>query len=84
MRVTLQELPGKLVLEVHDNGRGITRDEMADPKSLGLLGMQERARSWGGDVTFASAPGQGTTVVVQVPYVCAAETPRAFERDISV
>jgi PAS domain S-box-containing protein len=36
------------VLEIADNGKGITPDQLTDCTSLGLLGMRERARLWGG------------------------------------
>ena len=73
VRVELEERPDKLVLIVQDNGSGITKSQASDSKSLGLIGMQERARSWGGDVTFRGVPGQGTTVTVQVPRASAKE-----------
>ncbi|MFC2031047.1 response regulator [Chloroflexota bacterium] len=61
--------PDDLVLVVTDNGRGITERQRSDPKSLGLIGMQERARLWGGDVTFREVSGGGTTVTLRVPRV---------------
>jgi PAS domain S-box-containing protein len=54
-------------LEVRDDGRGITKQELADYRSLGLLGMQERAQSWGGEVSIEGMPGQGTRVKVTIP-----------------
>ena len=33
----------QVVLRISDNGKGISPDALANPKSLGLLGMQERA-----------------------------------------
>jgi PAS domain S-box-containing protein len=71
IRVKLEERPGELVLAVQDNGRGITESHASGSKSLGLIGMQERARSWGGDVTFQTVPGQRTTVIVRVPMASA-------------
>jgi signal transduction histidine kinase len=67
VRVELAQGPDELVLRVRDNGKGMTEDQASGSKSLGLLGMQERARFWGGDVTFQTAPGQGTTVTVRIP-----------------
>ena len=54
-------------LKIHDNGIGITAEMLDGTKSLGLLGMRERARSLGGDVEIVGIPDQGTTVVVKVP-----------------
>ena len=50
VEITLQEQGGGLVLEVQDNGRGITETELADPQSLGLVGMRERALLLGGSI----------------------------------
>lgn len=54
-------------LKIHDNGIGITTEALTGTKSLGLLGMRERARSLGGDVEIIGIPDQGTTVVVKIP-----------------
>jgi signal transduction histidine kinase len=58
---------GRIVLEVADNGRGIPEDKVADSRSLGLVGMRERTRSQGGELTVRRAPGEGTTVEVTLP-----------------
>lgn len=67
VKITLQEQAGGLVLEVQDNGCGITDDQLADPQSLGLVGMRERALLLGGNITFAGTRGSGTTVRVRIP-----------------
>jgi signal transduction histidine kinase len=67
VEVTLEETAAFLTLQVHDNGRGITDSEIDSPRSIGLLGMQERARLRAGQVQFHGAPGQGTTVTVRLP-----------------
>jgi len=56
-------------LEVRDNGQGFTQVNLAHPKSLGLVGMRERARLLGGEVAFTPRPGGGTVVAVQIPNV---------------
>ena len=65
--VRITEPANSFVLEVHDDGRGISEAEIADPKSLGLLGMRERALVFGGQVSFKGAPDEGTTITVWVP-----------------
>ncbi len=65
--VRLDQDQDTLVMTVSDNGRGITEDEMASTRSLGLLGMRERATLIGGELTLQGAPGQGTTVTLRVP-----------------
>ena len=56
-----------LVMEVKDNGRGISEEEINNTKSLGLLGMHERAALLGGEVRLRGEPDKGTTVSVRVP-----------------
>jgi PAS domain S-box-containing protein len=65
--VSLEETGQHLILRIHDNGRGISQDEIHSAKSIGLLGMRERARLRGGDVHIQGAPGHGTTVTVRLP-----------------
>jgi signal transduction histidine kinase len=56
-----------LMLEVRDNGRGITPEQVAGANSLGLLSMRERAAQLGGHIDLAGEPGRGTTVTVTMP-----------------
>ncbi|MDD1751062.1 MAG: GAF domain-containing sensor histidine kinase [Methanothrix sp.] len=57
----------EIKLTVKDNGKGITKDQMAKPRSFGLLGIQERARSFGGDVGIKGIKGKGTTLTISIP-----------------
>jgi len=58
-------------ITVTDNGQGFlvpdTMGSLAESGKLGLAGMQERAKLMGGNVTIKSAPGQGTSVIVEAP-----------------
>jgi len=65
--IRLAKTDDAVVLEVHDNGRGVMPAELTTRGSVGLLGMQERARQLGGEVTITGEPGQGTTVTVRLP-----------------
>ncbi len=65
--VHLREDRGSLILEVKDNGRGITREQISNIKSLGLLGMRERAALLGGEVTITGQLKKGTRVIVSIP-----------------
>jgi len=65
--VKLSATPEALTLQVHDDGRGIQTKEIANPHSLGLLGMRERAKRLGGTFDVRGAPGGGTTVTVSIP-----------------
>lgn len=66
--VYLKERDSRVILEVKDNGRGITQTEIWNTKSMGLLGMRERAALLGGEFEIAGLPrGQGTKVTVSIP-----------------
>ena len=56
-----------MILEVADNGRGASEQELSDPKSLGLLSMRERAALMGGEIQFRGVPAKGTTVTLILP-----------------
>jgi signal transduction histidine kinase len=56
-----------VALEVTDNGVGIADSDLNGKKSLGLLGMHERALLFGGEVKISGTPGHGTRVSVQIP-----------------
>jgi signal transduction histidine kinase len=67
VRLSLRKQKNRVVLEVRDNGRGISERELKDPRSTGLLGMRERARLLGGELHIVATPGRGTKVVVSIP-----------------
>ena len=66
--VGLKVHAGKLVLQVTDDGCGIPEDQLLNPRSMGILGMRERAMSCGGTLEVRRAAGGGTDVVLTVPY----------------
>ncbi len=53
-------------LQIRDDGRGLPAGELGNPRSYGLIGMQERAAEFGGHVDFQPAPGGGTMVLAQI------------------
>jgi len=66
--VHLKEGHGQIILNVKDNGRGISQPEIAGTGSLGLLGMRERTALLGGDFKISRLPrGGGTQVTVSIP-----------------
>ena len=67
VEVVLQKQQDRLVLLIHDNGRGFDLVDPSLSKSLGLLGMRERAAVLGGQVDISSTPGKGTTVAAWIP-----------------
>ena len=54
-------------LTVRDNGRGIHDHEIHNPRSLGLLGMRERAYTIGGEIKFQRLATGGTKVELSAP-----------------
>jgi signal transduction histidine kinase len=58
---------GVFTLRVRDNGRGISDEERSAVRSLGILGMRERAALVGATFDITGLPGQGTTITVRVP-----------------
>lgn len=69
VRMRLYQHDGKVSIEVTDNGKGITPERMAMPRSFGLRGMQERASLLGGHFHIVGTPGVGTTARASVPVV---------------
>jgi signal transduction histidine kinase len=67
IRISLRRAGRGLVLKVSDNGTGIARGKIADPRSLGLLAMRELALLSGGRLDIQGAPEKGTTVSLEVP-----------------
>jgi len=67
VEITLAEKDGLLLLEVVDNGKGITRAAITNPKSFGLIGIKERIHSLGGEVDITGTPNAGTRLTVKMP-----------------
>lgn len=56
-----------LVLEVRDNGRGISESDISKPRSFGLRGIRERSRSLDGEFLIAASEQGGTHLVLRLP-----------------
>ena len=67
VEIKLEKQDTQLILQVRDNGQGITENEIANQKSFGILGMRERALVFGGEVDFQGEPGKGTIVRARIP-----------------
>jgi signal transduction histidine kinase len=57
---------GVLQLEVSDNGRGVSKEDLVKARSFGIRGLHERAGTVGGWVDLSSGP-RGTTLILSVP-----------------
>jgi PAS domain S-box-containing protein len=67
VEIFMEEDRGNLILKVSDNGKGIKESDVSEMKSLGLLGMRERALVFGGKVDITGIEGKGTFVTVRIP-----------------
>jgi PAS domain S-box-containing protein len=67
VRVYLKMQNNTLKLIVRDNGIGIPTNKITDSKSIGLTGMRERVRPWGGSVSIVGQPGKKTEVCITIP-----------------
>jgi PAS domain S-box-containing protein len=65
--IRLAAEPGRVTLEIADDGVGIPEDKIDDSRAIGLLGMRERALALGGEVAIRPNPSRGTTVEVILP-----------------
>jgi two-component system sensor histidine kinase UhpB len=65
--IGLRVVENRVVLEVVDDGKGIPEGKIEDPRSLGILGMRDRARSLGGDLQIRRGSDHGTVVQATIP-----------------
>lgn len=67
VKIALHAIDGELILEVLDNGRGITREAIVSTQSLGLIGMHERAGTIGAKLSIDRSANGGTVVALRMP-----------------
>lgn len=56
-----------LILQVKDNGIGISKNQLNNIKSIGIIGMRERSFILGGDIAIDGNSEEGTTIILRVP-----------------
>jgi signal transduction histidine kinase len=66
--IKVRESENRLILTVHDNGRGFDAAFTAAPDSFGLRNMQQRATRLGGTFAVETPPEGGTLITVMVPF----------------
>ncbi len=59
----------QVIAIIEDDGIGFRPTSPTLDSHLGLFGMRERVEMLGGKMAIESAPGKGTTIRVEVPYV---------------
>lgn len=65
--IDLTDSGNVLTLEISDNGQGFSPLEQVNPKTYGLKGLQERAKSVGGWLDVSTYSGKGTSIILSVP-----------------
>ena len=65
--IRLEETREHVMMQVRDNGTGITVVEQSGAQAFGLLGMRLRAQQEGGTFDIQGTSGKGTTVTVKIP-----------------
>lgn len=61
----------KVNLLISDNGKGFIVDTLSDgrynSKGMGLINIQERVKNFGGNLDIDSSPGNGVTIIIEIP-----------------
>jgi len=72
VQITLEGFIDELKMKIKDDGHGFKAPEriegLVSAGRLGLMGMHERARLLNGDLQIKSAPGEGTEIIVRLPW----------------
>jgi PAS domain S-box-containing protein len=71
VEVSVRRAGKSIILGVRDNGVGFAPGSLSGVRSLGLVGMRERALACGGTVMVQGKPGEGTLIVVTIPVAVA-------------
>jgi signal transduction histidine kinase len=67
VRVRLQRLENRFEMTIEDDGVGLFAGCRRKPNSFGLLGIEERVSSLGGEFHVDSVPGSGTRLSISIP-----------------
>ncbi len=66
--VSLEETDKELLMEISDDGIGITNDKINNNKTLGIFGMKERAMMLGGKLVAKGIQNKGTKIELALPF----------------
>ncbi|QRN82495.1 GAF domain-containing sensor histidine kinase [Chloroflexota bacterium] len=69
VEVTVWTTSDRVLMEIHDDGKGFDTQKVQLTLGHGISNMQTRARNVGGDLELTSEPNEGTTVLVWMPHV---------------
>jgi len=71
VEVSIRKIDDYVQLEISDDGKSFDVARIQARKGnkhLGLIGMREQAEMVGGELTIQAAPGQGTKIIVRMPF----------------
>jgi signal transduction histidine kinase len=64
--ISLTQEDETLILEIADNGIGVTLEQIENPKSFGLIGIRERLYPYIGRLNVIGEEGIGTTLSIKI------------------
>jgi PAS domain S-box-containing protein len=67
VRISLHERDDRITLHVDDNGKGITKKQINNPQSFGLIGIQERVHFLNGEIKIKGTRNKGTSLAIHIP-----------------
>jgi len=67
--IKLRKRRKHIKLEIRDNGIGIKPEEINSSRSLGIIGMRERVKSWGGEMKITGERNRGTVIAIKLPFL---------------
>lgn len=67
VEIALHREGDNIMMQIKDNGVGISEDKVLNPLSHGIRGMIERAWDLGGALSVSDAPGRGTVIYALIP-----------------
>jgi PAS domain S-box-containing protein len=65
--ISLKKKNNLAILSVVDNGMGISKRQISNPRSFGIIGMRERVKFLGGNFEISGAKNQGTSIFITIP-----------------
>ncbi|SEF90782.1 hybrid sensor histidine kinase/response regulator [Nitrosomonas ureae] len=75
--IELVENKDSVVITIKDNGIGITKLQILNPQSFGIISMNERTQQFGGKFEISGISSQGSVVMLRIPLTlvaCAEES----------
>ena len=67
VKVKISDASGRLEIEIEDDGKGISPVQILSPDAVGLQGMIERSKQFGGELHIDGRSKRGTKVSLRMP-----------------